>query len=552
MELITLIGYITIIVIFINIFIMNERVGLTLGYILVSAALVVIIVAILIYNSKNANSNKEHYANQPSGSNSLDQILSLIGLSNGQSSKSSDIANSLSNSDYTETLDSISTGLTLYYTAFSKESYPKNGKLWYNIAPFFANGGDTNCTDTSLSDTNAQFSQSVAYSRENGFTFGAASIMGPKGYQLGISGNGSFTIFSTVKFSAFDSTSANDFEFLKIPANTANNNGLTLKFSNNVTQIGSLYGVNVSMQFGTQTIAAKDPLTDSTLIMINPAYTYFVIITKNNLDISLALYPNIDNISTNSQSVLRLVKTWKVDPSEEVLFSNKELLINRNRNVYGNLYNFGIYNKALDEANVSTLFMHTQTELQKSNQVLTNLAQQISKLQNQLQGAKACPYDESVCSSCKKITDWSNFTNIVYNGDEACLGSIDNYCSNNPKDDKCVCWDNTNALSQSNGCKLYVSMFKNGSSMVDAIDASTLEGIKKKHNLCSCDQASCNTDSNDPLSQISAPAKRVNTQFQINIDDTYSVNQDDLAVYEKGIVNYFELSDREIANIKDI
>lgn len=490
---------------------------------------ILIAITFLFLIKIDKNEKKEHYLDV--NPTSLDKILSLLGSQNS----SKEINNKITDED----LSKIVSGLTIYYTSFSTKSYPRNAKIWYNISPYFdaSNPEKSNCLETIKEDTHALFSQNTSYSRENGFTIGSTNIIGPKSYQLGISGNSSFTIITTIRFNAFDTNKKNNktFDILTIPANTNNNIGLNLFFNKLVTQVGNMYGTNITLLYGTQTVNAEDPVNNNKLIMINPNFIYFIALVKNNLDISLYLYPNIDNISTSPQNSSKIIKSWKIDPSEDVLFSNKELLVNRNKNIHGNIFNFGIYNKALDENTLSTIFLHTQAEIHKTNQVLSNLAYQINQLQNEVTKAKACPYNETVCKACKSVNDWTNLSNIITSGSSECHKLIDEYCTNNVKNNLCMCWDNTNSISQTQECKNYVNIFKK-------LKIDDIETIKEKNNLCPC----TDNKNNDLLllSEISTE-KHLVSPIQI-IDDNYTINQDDIKEYENYVVNFYDDLDRNI------
>lgn len=540
------------VIVIIVLFIVNETTDVftTLISILISITLLYFVKSDVLGHKEH----KEHYVDSSGGESvtQLDKILQLLGSQN-TSLSAQDITNS-KKSNNNESIDKIMNGLTVYYTAFNTRSFPKNAKTLYNIAPFFTSDRTT-CLETDIEDTHALFSQSISYSRENGFSIGAASVVGPKAHQLGISGNSSFTIITTIRFSAFDTNKKNNakpYDFLSIPANTRNNNGINLEFTSQITQIGSSYGTNIELTYGTQKIQAIDPSTNTKLIMINPSFVYFLVLVKDNLDISLSLYPNIDNLSMNTQSGIRIVKSWKIDPSEDVLFSNKELIINRNKNIYGNLYNFGIYNRAIDDNTISTIFLHTQTEIHKTNQILSNLAEQINKLQEDLDKAKACPYDESVCKACSNINDWTNSGNIIMNGTNNCHTEIDKFCSKNPKNSLCVCWDPNNNMSHTQECKYYVNIFKK----VKPLETD-IEKLKETHNLCPCTTTLKMGGSLEVQDQLESQIKGTSNnkddvpeRHQVIIDDKYSVNQDDIAIYESyEVTNYYKDLDREIGMV---
>ena len=465
----------------------------------------------------------------------IDKVLSLIGVASAQNNSINNISNSIiqyAKADkYNEDLTTIAQGLTIYYSAFSYNSYPRNGKTWFNISNFFNRQNRVSCPDVTLDDTNAIFSESSAnFSRENGFSFGSGTIIGPKAFQLGIAGNQSFSIFMTLNINAFDIHSDKQlmYELLRLPANTLNNNGLTIGFTPNIAEIGGMYGTNIMVSYGTQRAFASNTASGNQLIMINPAYTYLLVLVKDNLDISLYMYPNIDNVSTSSTNTMTLIKGWKIDPSEEVLFSNKECIVNKYRNIYGRIYNLGFYNRVLDDNMISSIFLHTQSELQKSNQVLSNLANQIAQLQDQLDQAKACPFDQPTCDACQNIADWTNTANIISSGDNDCHDAINTYCKANVRDPLCACWNPSNPLSQTPECKNFVSIF------TKTLSEDTISNVRKTH--CAND-ASANTSANTTQNQLLTSTTVMRKKdLLLNIDDNYNVNQTDMDAYNQFII----------------
>ncbi len=426
----------------------------------------------------------------------LNKILSIIGIQNSMNTADlTKVAENITTmgSDYNENLQQIQTGLTIYYSAFSKKSFPTISKTWNNISPFFL-VPNKSCPDVQYEITHANFSQPPTYSRESGFSLGKLILQGPKSHELGISGNSSFTIFFTARFTSFEATAnanANEsnYEILKIFANTPNNNGLTLFIPENkkTTTDSSTYNVTIGVQYGTQTVYGEDPKTKKPDIVINTGFTYMFVIVKDGLDLTLHIFPNIDNISSNPQSRNTIINKFKLSSQQDVLFSNKEMVINRNANVYTQIFNFGTYNRGLDDNAIASVFIHTQTELHKSNQLLKDLATQIQLLRSQVNQLKACPYDVNVCTQCKDIKDWTNITDVLGNANDGCLTSINEFCKKNPKHPQCRCWDASNSISKTKQCTNYVNIFTKANIITpDNIDNKSLENIKNTHNLCSC------------------------------------------------------------------
>lgn len=516
---------------------------------IICSIVVLFIIIILIQQKKQ---NKEHFDNNSSTPN-LDKILSLIGVQNNAAITTSDITTNLNimNSNYNEDLSNINLGLTLYFSAFSTNSYPSSSKIWYNMSPFFANA-QSSCPDVQQSDTNMTFTQTPSYSRENGFGIGNNTIIGPKSYQTGLSGNSSYTIFFMMNFKSFNDNS-NNYEILKLFGNTMNNNGITLFINkDSVTSVASTFAVNITINIGTQSVNCTDPTTGLYTIIINPNHTYMFAFIKNDNLISFIMFPNIDNLTSNAQTRLILLDKQPIT-NEDVLFSNKELVINRFLNIQGNIYTFGTFNRSLDENSITLLYLHMQSELQKTSQLLQNLATQIQALQNKIDMSKSCPYDSTVCTPCASVKDWTNMNNVILNGSSNCLASIDTFCHTNPENDQCVCWNDNNLMSKTVQCQNYVNIFNTTKSFTpDNIDHETLLQIKEKQNLCDC--RDLEKISQMVNKQISKPLKPADDRPNIILDPSkYEANPDDLTLYNSGgITNYYgqpsTLSNQNLSN----
>ena len=380
------------------------------------------------------------------------------------------------NTIYRENIDDISKGMTIYYSAFCHSSYPLEGNVVYNI------GGK--------SSNKLQFSESSAniqnFSRSNGFSLGNDVFSGPSAQDLGIAGSTSFTIFFTANMKEFVKNKKKDFVLFTIPANTPNQNGISLYFSHNVSELSNLHGTNLCVSFGSHVKKSEDLSTKSHVIMINPKYTYLFVVVKSNLHISLYMYPNVNSFIT--QDSVLLIDKWKIDPKEEVFFSNKKMLLNPFHNVYGNFFNFGIYNYDLNETQIQSIYNHTQIEFMKNDTMIRNVTSQISKLKNENEKIKSCPYDSDTCAVCNKVKDWRNPMDIVSQGGLLCKDAINSYCSVNNKHDLCVCWNPDSILNSTDECKSYVNIFKKKDVIYEElprhdIDTRLLSDLPPTHNF---------------------------------------------------------------------
>lgn len=518
----------------------------------------ILVIMTIVITCKWKKPVAEGFSSNFDSTQSINKIFSLLGIQDAMNSTTNAVTstNVLTN-DYNEILQSIVPGLVLYYSAFSKSSYPKPSLYWYNISPFFTEP-DKSCPEVRIDDTHMRFLMEPSYTRDSGFSLVSNSIVGPKCHQLAIKGDDAFTIFMTIRFDTFITKEniktksginrttvtgesnniiedLSSYELFKLYANTINNMGVTVYIDDNIEPLGTTVGVNIVCEYGSQPpIVATDPnlgLSNS-MIYINPTHTYMFVLVKKQTRIALHMFPNIDNIAMNKQSKITLLDQ-EIDVHESVLLSNKNLVINRNKNIAGQVFNFGIYNKALEESELSLLFIHTQTELHKTNKLLVDLAAQITNLKSQMDKSKMCPYNTPVCKVCDTIKDWTSISSIITQADEDCLAQIDTYCTANPKHEHCVCWNPQNALSQTQQCKNYVNIFKNNKVITpDSIDTDTLALIKRNNNLCSCADI-------ELLKQFVKDLKdqeknKITIPKPPQLSTEYKIDPDALAFYESG------------------
>ena len=492
----------------------------------------------------------------------LDDKSRGSGSGSGSGSNSGEHFAQLGSSDFTSTLDSISSvaaanssatgsrtsenisqfavGMTVYYSAFTPTSYPNTSRRWFNISPFFATAtGNASCPDVKMENTHMTFNSDVTFNKSDGFLLGRNYITGPKSYQMGISMNDSFSIAFTMHFDSF-STSTKPLQLLNMYANTLGNNGLSLYIANDYTKANETgdYSVKMYIAFGDM-----DPVLVK-LTTINTTHVYIFMIQKSGQNLNLNIYPNVA-VTTASASMFIEGAQIAVPLTQDVLLSNKELVINANANLQAHIYNLAIWNKMISATSTIDFYNSTKTELQKSDPTLASLSGYISDLRKQVLAQKSCPYDASTCAACTGVTDWTNVSDVILNAGTECLSKIDMYCTNNPTDNKCTCWNSSSVLSDTAGCKSYKAIFNKDSQVcnVDNIDADTLDQIRKKYNMCGSNVLIGITGSNDknttsPLSvanvtkAVVAPLKLLpNPAIPRMLNNTYTINSSDIEVY---------------------
>ena len=418
--------------------------------------------------------------------------------------------------DEDEDIKNITNYLTLYYSVFNKKSIGIS--QWNNISKYTLSNG------CSSSDANFKYStQEPSIRRETGLYLGLNSLTGPESYKLGIVANDSFTIFFTIKFNDLSNIS-DKMNVFSMYANTTTNNGLSmyLQFNKKITE--DLMMIDGIIEYGDQELQMK-------ALNINVNYIYLCVIRKEGNNINLNLFPNIGDLNSNSNNVFNLLSTNI--GIQDVLLSNKNIMINNTKNLQAHIYNFGIFSKYLDI--LSGLYLHIQSELQKNNTVVKNFNSIINSLQQQIQQSQDCPYNCSVQASCPEITNWCNFSDVITKASPVCLQSINNFCEANPTNAMCTCWNNNNNLCKTNQCINFVNIFKDKKClMTDTIDDPTLSIIKTKYNLCACPaQVPVQTVQTVPVQTVqqvlTAPAPK---KLQIKqIDKAWTIDSNYLNIF---------------------
>ena len=432
------------------------------------------------------------------------------------------LINNIRNTDSTqlttEKLSKFSSHLTIYYSAFSRESYPTPGKKLYNISPYFSSPQNA-CPDIQMENTYAYFTDIPSYSPDTGFALGLNKLTGPMSHQLGVNANDSFSIFFAVKFDEFE-LAKEPLEIFKMYANTPNNNGLSLTISNDYKTVAQ--DGNISLVF--EVLYGTNSKEAVTLPSINVNYVYLFFIIKNGHSLILNIYPNITDISSSSSNVIRL-SNYKIDITEDVLLSNKEMIINQNKNILGHLYNFGIFNRAVTDQTISDVYINIQDQLQKYNQTIQSFNEALIAARAEIAQIKQCPYDKDTCNECSNITDWTNTTNIIMQASSSCMAAIHKFCKKNTQSPLCTCWNPNNIVSSSESCRNYKSIFSGDSCFsVDNINANTLEIIKQKNGLCDCTSLPVVLPPKPIVPKVIVPKPKL-------LDNNFYVNTSDIDVY---------------------
>ena len=371
--------------------------------------------------------------------------------------------------DADEDISSFSQGLTIYNSCFSKKSYPiASSRTWYNVSDYFL---ANTCPDIRMADTHMTFDHTPAYSKINGFYLGSNSLHGPMCHRMGITANESFSIFMTFKFSSFVKDSEMDLDIIRLFANTINNNGLAVYIEKNYAIEDDFVKAMMVLEYANKKYILAIP-------KLNTSFTYMLAISKNSLRIEVIFYPNIGDLSS-TPSMKFVALDQEIDMGTDVLLSNKEMVINQNKNVAMHIFNIGFFNKPLQEYHFADIYNHTQKLIHKNNHIVKTFITQINDLNNEISKIRRCPYDDFTCKTCSGVSNWANVSDILKNATPECLSAVNEFCKMHPNHENCVCWDPTNVQSKTDACVAYKSIFS------PAQESANI--CKTKYNLCSCD-----------------------------------------------------------------
>ena len=424
---------------------------------------------------------------------------------------------------YNETLLPIASGLTLYYSVFSKDSYTADSTNWYNISPFFNNVSTKKlCPDVKFEETHLTLATVPTFARDEGIHIGSNTIRGVPCNKLGITAANSFTTF--LMFSIMELPQDQQvLPLIKVFAHTMNINGFTI-------EIGNKGGKpTVSVFFGNETVA-KD-LTLDDVILKKPL---LLVLNKNLQDVSVVFYSNLE-----AADVLMLRKEKSVQltaPANDVEFSNKPFEINRDKSLLLNMHAMGFYRVSLTTSKQNDVAVYLAKEHLKMTKYMQQLGNTLLTLQQKAEDAKQCKFDLETCGLCKSVTDWSNIAAVATSANDPCLEAIDKFCSANPEHAFCSCWNTENPVSQSATCQRFVNLFRPNPAIqdIDNIDPDTLSVIREKYKLCKCDNTSSSTNHKGDV--VSLPTKRTHT-IAINMTD-WPISESDIGIFEKiGIDN---------------
>lgn len=404
----------------------------------------------------------------------------------------------------------IAKGLTIYCNAIVPALY-SGGKVWRNIMP-----PPKTCEDPSV--MNFTFDAIPSFSRTNGAYLGNNRLVGPPSHLLGINGDTSFTIFVTMRFTSFPAAASEtladkEHTIFQIYANTdVRNNGIRLYYKRPLVAAGPVHNVPFTLHIGntnlmnlhtTSTSSTQDETAASAIkfLSISTQQIYTFVIRKSFRTIKTVLYTNQSDLQSTENRQVVLDESL-ADENSTIRFSNREMVFNDTREQDAfSLYAFGMYNYALSDAEMGTLYQHIHDDLRTLDPSYMSYQENLQELQEQIDAMKRCPYPETsgVCTSCASIADWSAPNHMQY-ASSNCLAAIHRYCSANPSSSNCECWASNSLVYNSAGCVNLRAMYAQQATAPppppppaapncdpSKLSQSELNEISRLNNLCKCD-----------------------------------------------------------------
>ena len=381
--------------------------------------------------------------------------------------------------DVNEDITNIAAGMMFYTTVFNSTSYPNFGKSWINISPQINNTPQQStkkCTTTE--PNNLSFEINPVFTRKSGFFLGNNRLVGPLCNNLGIHFHNTFTVVMVAKHgNLLINNSNHEIELLKFYANSPNNNGFALYIEDssviveNNIQLGSLVFQYADMAPRTCLISQDD----SFMHLDNDVLTFYFIVK------------GVDNIKIISMSeksnTINNILQFNIT-TDDITFSNKEMVINRLTTWQANIYNFALYNFALSDDDVSSFYNHIMAEFVKNNDPSFNqVASDYNKTLDALADLNKCPYNSGTCDACQSVTSWCDPSQIAL-APVTCKQSINTFCSSNTNNDLCKCWNKNTSAYATDACKLYRTIFSGSKdTILHELSVNDLETVKNKYKL---------------------------------------------------------------------
>ena len=359
-------------------------------------------------------------------------------------------------------LDLIPQYPLIYLSVFTKNSFNEKEGIWKNLA---SNKHDF------------KFNKNIIFNPIKGITLNDNVLTGPLCSEIGIVYKENYTIVFTYILDIIepDSFGGEHASLIKLFGNSENNNAIEIWIDKNsiVKNHGNVSG-SFYVLYGGSEHTGKEDLK---FFDLNPDKLTTFFITKDGTEFKI--YVKQENPDEGKEPI-NVVNLSTNVTNENITFSNKELVINRNGNLKADIVNLAIYNRrfSIDDMNdySNQLYLLYMRNIDPNHHVL---ASKYNLLINKYKRATACPYDTETCQSCKGV-DWSNQSTII-DTSLKCKEKINNYCSVNKDDPGCYCWTDDNKTREA--CTLFKRIFNKNFDIYSNLTQEELNKIKKAYQL---------------------------------------------------------------------
>jgi hypothetical protein len=408
----------------------------------------------------------------------------------------------------------------------------------FNTGSYTVGGGTTwNSIINPVKNQLLTFDLNPIYSPPNGFYLGNNRLIGPVSNDLGIDFLSTYTVMIACKHGNLvtDPSGNPEIEIMKLYANSPNNNGIAIYIqenslsSQNNVQVGSLM-----VQYIDQ--SPVECLIDTAHQYINfdkdVLTFYFIIKDTDNFRIQMM---------TETSSTISQILKFNIS-NQDINFSNKEFTLNRLKNWNANVYNVALFTSALSDDDVTKTYNHILGEYMK--RVDTNFTSVINTYNNTvdtIQELTKCPFNATTCKNCQSVNKWYDVNDIVGSAD-TCKKSINEFCTTNPKNTWCKCWDTTSPIYNNANCQLFRSVFSGKESLLESLSDTDLATIMAKYNLLTAED--CKKETNVAVQQTWQNTKSIqeptSDRVKIALHNDQATTQKDK---NKEVINYYAEGD---------
>lgn len=398
--------------------------------------------------------------------------------------------------------------LTTYVTTFRTDSYPTPSDTWLSVADEMmgTNGGkaaalassSVACTPTTSANRDFKFNEVQPVRDANlGFALANVVVTGPMSMVILPPTFREFTVFCLFQLTGLSPVGTTS-TLIFIPANSSpKQNGLNLAFGAVAGGgTGSSVTTTMTLTVGNQTslVCSDNYVQGSTsnvsTVTFDTSARYLLMVTRSSLSVRVSLF-NVEATSSlctpNTIMAAPITDDALVYNNQAILINGSPWDLNGGGGIQGNLMTFGIFDAALnapDEALVCTHYHNLL--LNQSPAVQMALASAATAT-----AALACPYDTTTCAACTSVTSWTSPFTIMNDGGAACLAAINTFCTNNPRNLGCECYNPANiatfTASTKNACLALQSAYSGNSAALCAVPIQLAVAEKEAANKAVAD-----------------------------------------------------------------